>query len=116
MAAKATQMEQLKQIFRLKQEGFSISAIMRYTGISRPTIRKYLKRISNVSEDHQAPEISDAALAQTVYNNDTTELKAERYAVLLQHFIYAEAELGKTGVTRQLLWLEYKEQHSDGYN
>jgi transposase len=117
MAAKATQMEQLKQILRLKQEGFSISAIMRYTGISRPTIRKYLKRINNGSEDHKGAEISDdAALAKTAYNNDTTDLRGDRYAVLVKHFICAEAELGKTGVTRQLLWLEYKEQYPDGYN
>jgi transposase len=27
-----------------------------------------------------------------------------------------ETELNKTGVTRQLLWLEYKEQNADGYN
>jgi transposase len=32
------------------------------------------------------------------------------------HFIHAEKELLKNGVSRQLLWLEYKEQHTDGYN
>jgi len=90
---------------------------MRYTGISRPTIRKYLKRINNGSEDHTGAEISDdAALAKTAYNNDTTDLRGDRYAALVKHFICAEAELVKTGVTRQLLWLEYKEQSPDGYN
>jgi hypothetical protein len=33
MAAKAIRMEKLKQILRLKQDGFSIKAIVRNTGI-----------------------------------------------------------------------------------
>lgn len=34
---------------------------------------------------------------------------------LIDHFGYAQRELGKTGVTRQLLWQEYIQQHPDGY-
>jgi transposase len=33
----------------------------------------------------------------------------------MKHFIYAEKELHKTGVNRQILWVEYKEQYPDGY-
>jgi len=40
MAAKALAMEQLKQILRLRRDGFSIKAIVRHTGISRPTVKK----------------------------------------------------------------------------
>jgi hypothetical protein len=47
MAAKAILMEQLKQILRLQRDGFSINAIVRHTGISWPTIKKYLTRIEN---------------------------------------------------------------------
>jgi transposase len=113
MAAKAIQMEQLKQILQLKRDGLSIKAIARYTGIARNTIKKYLARID--CADNVAA-IKDKELAQTVLNNDATELKGKRYAVLLEHFGYAETELNRTGVTRGLLWLEYKEQYADGYN
>ena len=34
MAAKAIQMEQLKQIIRPQRDGFSINAIVRHTGIN----------------------------------------------------------------------------------
>jgi transposase len=113
MAAKAIQMEQLQQVLQLKRDGLSIKAIARYTGIARNTIKKYLSRLDctdNVTSS------KDQELSQTVFNIDSTELKGKRYTILLIHFSYAETELNKTGVTRQLLWLEYKEQYADGYN
>jgi transposase len=112
MAAKAILMEQLKQVLQLKRDGFSIKAIARTTGIARNTIKKYLARIDTDS----TVKVSNKQLAQTAYDNDTTVLKGERHAVLLEHFLHAETELNKTGVTRQLLWLEYKQQNPDGYN
>jgi DNA-binding NarL/FixJ family response regulator len=44
MAAKAIHMKQLKQILRLHCDGFSINAIVRHTGTSWPTVKKYLLR------------------------------------------------------------------------
>jgi transposase len=113
MAAKAIQMEQLKQVLQLKRDGLSIKAIARYTGIARNTIKKYLARIDCTNN---ASTVKDHELSNTVFNNDATDLKGKRYTNLLEHFGYAETELNKTGVTRQLLWLEYKEQCPDGYN
>ena len=113
MAAKAIQMEQVKQILQLKRDGFSIKAIARYTGIARNTIRKYLARID--CSDNTA-KVKDKELSRAVFNNDATDLKGKRYTSLVEHYLYAETELNKTGVTRQLLWLEYKEHHPDGYN
>lgn len=117
MTAKAIEMEQLKQILRLQRDGFSINAIVRHTGISRPTVKKYLTLINNAIPDNMDETgLDEKALSMAVYNNDTTAFKGERYTRLLDHFRYAETEINRTGVTRQLLWLEYKEQHSDGYN
>lgn len=117
MAAKAIAMEPLKQILRLKNEGFSIKAIVRHTGISRPTVKKYLSRIREAElQDEAADAIDEKELSAAVFNEDVTVFKGERYAQLLENFACAEAELSKTGVTRQILWLEYKEQYPDGYN
>ena len=117
MAAKAILMEQLKQILRLRRDGFSIKAIVRQTGISRPTVKKYLARIKDtVIDESDLPAPDSKTLSKTAYNNDTTALKGERYQSLLEHFGYAETEVNKTGVTKQLLWFEYKEQYPDGYN
>jgi transposase len=117
MSAKAILMEQLKQILRLRQEGFSIKAIVRHTGISRPTVKKYLSLIRYAGvNDCDLSKLNGKELSNTVYNNDTSAHKGERYISLLEHFKYAETEVNKTGVTRQLLWLEYKDQKPDGYN
>jgi len=117
MAAKAIRMEKLKQILRLKQEGFSIKAIVRNTGISRPTVKKYLARIRDADIGAGiTSRLTGKELSESVLNNDFTLLKGKRYNDLLDHFNYAETELNRTGVTRQVLWLEYKEQHNDGYN
>jgi transposase len=110
MAAKAIRMEQLKQVLQLKQNGFSIKAIARTTGIARNTIKKYLSRMDTGNA------VSNKEIALRAFDTDTTDLKGERYNCLLGHLRYAETQLNKTGVTRQLLWLEYKEQNPGGYN
>lgn len=112
MAAKAIRVELLNQIIRLKKDGFSVSAIARTLGISRPTIIKYLSRFNAQTEEPTSVE----QLSEALYNQDTAPHKGERFNGLLEHFTYAEQELKKTGVTRQLLWMEYKELHADGYN
>jgi lambda repressor-like predicted transcriptional regulator len=42
MAAKATNVEQLKQVLQLKQDGFSIKAIVRHTGLARNALKKLI--------------------------------------------------------------------------
>lgn len=113
MAAKAIQMEQLKQVLQLKRDGLSIKAIARYTGIARNTIKKYLARVDDINH---AAAVKGKELSTVAYNNDISDLKGKRYTNLLDHFCYAEKELNKTGVNRQLLWLEYKDGYPDGYN
>jgi transposase len=113
MAAKPIAMEQLKQVLNLYREGQSIKGIVRLTGLSRNTVRSYLSRVPE-DIDHQ-PKSSDEGLAQVFYNQDITAYKSARYQQLLAHFDGADRELTRPGVTRQLLWREYLEQHPDGY-
>ena len=113
MAAKPITMELLKQVLMLYREGQSVKGIVRLTGLSRNTIRSYLGR---ASEDLCNPtRQTDAALADIFYNRDIAVYKGERYQQLLKHFEGCDRELSRPGVTRQLLWREYMEQHPDGY-
>ena len=111
MAAKAIKVDQLKQVLQLKNDGFSIKAIARTTGIARNTVKKYLAKLSG-----ENASLSGKELSQLMYNKDDAFGKSNRLERLYAHFQYAETELKKTGVTKQLLHLEYKEQHPDGYN
>jgi transposase len=116
MGAKPKAMEDIKAIIRLSRDGFSNYAINEYTGISLPTIRKYLKVIKQASlTADQALTLDDKALVELCLQPGEQQ-ENERMQQLTAHFSYAEQELKKTGVTRQLLWLEYKELHPDGYH
>lgn len=109
MAQKPIAMEQLKQVLQLKTDGIGIREIARRVGISRNSVRKYLSVLD-------AEVNSDMELAQRAYSNDLLELDAERLDKLTAHFIEVEAELKRTGVTRELLWKEYLSGHPDGYS
>ena len=69
-----------------------------------------------VIDDNDLATLNSKELSKTVYNNDTTAIRGQRYTSLQEHFRHAETELNKTGVTRQLLWIEYKQQYPDSYN
>ena len=110
MSQKPVVMEQLKQIIQLNNDGIGIREMARRIGISRNSVRKYLALLDSSNED-----LSNKGLADKAYNNELLEHNTKRLGQLIQHFLYAGSELSKTGVTRQLLWYEYLQQHPDGY-
>lgn len=114
MAQKPITMEQLKQVLQLQADGVSIREIARRAGISRNSVRKYLSLLAAAPSPSAALD-DDKALAQKAYSNDSLVHDTHRLQDLILHFQAAEAELGKTGITRQLLWQEYIGQHPDGY-
>jgi len=110
MSQKPVTMEQLKQITQLKNDGISIREIARRTGISRNSVRKYLSLL-----DTDTDQLTNKELADKAYNNDQLVLNTQKHQHLFQHFKSAQSELSKTGVTRQLLWKEYLQEHPAGY-
>ncbi len=114
MSQKPLTMEQLKQVLQLKKDGVAIREIARRTGISRNAVKRYLSRLE-VSDNDSEAELTNKQLADKAYNNDTLSLTTSRQDALTKHFAYAQKELHKTGVNRQNLWMEYKEQHPQGY-
>ncbi len=115
MSQKPVTMEKSKQILQLKNDGIPIREIARRTGISRNAIKKYLGRLE-APLGEACEVLSNKQLADKAYDNEALLAASSRLEALMKHFVYAQTELGKTGVTRQLLWLEYREQHAGGYN
>lgn len=110
MSQKPITMDLLKQILQLKSDGVPIKEIVRRTGISRNSVRKYLARL-----DQSAETLTNKALADTAYDNELLEQNTLRLQNLVQFLQYASPELSKTGVTRQLLWHEYLQRYANGY-
>ncbi len=116
MAAKTIEMEQLKKIIGLHKKGQSIKSIARLTGVARNTVKQYLKRAEDAL---YISTISTASSEQPkksmLFNTDETFFKGPRFKALMAHFEQWSRDLHKKGVTRQLLWQEYMDQHKDGY-
>ena len=110
MANKLLHMEQVKRIIELKTEGCSIKKIARVMGLSKNTVRKYLAKAAEVTSSQRSEELELDLLLNELTKEDLRE--SELQAVLPQIM----RELSQVGVTRCLLWQEYKIKQPDGFS
>lgn len=108
-------MSQIKQILRLTSQGKSIKFITRALSVSRNTVRKYLalQRASGLSVD-ELLQMEAHRLQQTLLPGQGRS-ESDRYEELVSNYDYYCKELQRKGVTRWLLWSEYRQRRSDGY-
>ena len=106
-------MSVLKQIVRQWCRKTPIKTITRNTGVSRNTVKRYLTVIRSRGLDCQKLlAMEDEALEAVFAQSSTPD---SRYGKLEKQLPHLAEELKKTGVSRWLLWQEYKEKHPDGY-
>ena len=116
MAGKTKSMHQVKQIIELYHKGKGIRETERLTGISRKTIRNYLHRVNSLN---LLPEsllaMEDEPLWELLCREEVPALNEdERFKIIESQLEYYSAELRRRGVTRYLLWEEYRKDHPDG--
>lgn len=119
MSAKPKQMHQVRIIFQMKKSDLSIRNISKQTGICRKTIREYLGRITSLGIDlEKALELSDEDLSILIYSplKTLSNESIERLHYLQQRMEYYRQELQKRGVTKTLLWQEYRKDYPQGYS
>jgi transposase len=115
-------MHQIKRVIELHLQGRSIRQAGRLTGISRNTIRDYLRRITLSGRSlEELLALEDEALLGIVQvdpmeKNRAGRIADDRYGSMEGRLEYYKTELGRRGVTRQLLWQEYRNDHPDGYS
>lgn len=107
-------MQTIRQVFRLYTQGVSLSEISRRLLISRNTVKKYvaLFRQENFTIE-TINEISDSELGKFLAQEEK-EIPV-KLKQLQELFPKMERELKKVGVSKQLLWEEYKNKYADGY-
>lgn len=113
MAATRLPMRRLREILRLKHAcGLSHRAIARACGVGAGTVSEYLSRARDVGLGWPlAEDLDDAQLEARLFS-----LPAMAGVVRpLPDAAWMHQELKRTGVTLQLLWLEYLKVHPDGY-
>ena len=115
MAGKTLIMSKVKQIIRLKENGVALQTIARSVGISRNTVKKYLKLIKAKGYPNHELLTKEDEFLERLLSDPDPETRA-RHESLEKMFPYIEKELKRTGVNRWILWGEYKDKHSDGYS
>ena len=115
MANNPISMIKIRQILRLHTQGYSKLKIAAQTGVARNTLKKYIREFTatNLSFD-EIDELSDKDL-EDLFIKPGDQMMTEKQQVLFSLFPAIDKELKKKGVTRQMLWEEYKRNHPDGF-
>lgn len=109
-------MSQIKQLIRLYRQGKGKKTIARELGISKNTVKAYLNKLESGQLDIGALLTLDEPVLEAKFFVGTPSYKEKsRYEHLKSRLPYYAKELGKTGVTRYLLWQEYLQENPDGY-
>ncbi|PZR20472.1 MAG: IS21 family transposase [Citrobacter freundii] len=119
---KSLRMHQIKRVIEFHLQGHSIRQIERLSGISRNTIRDYLRALqANGQSLHDLLHLDDKLLLSIIHSdpvekNSGGRMLDDRFQVIESRLNYYKSELNRRGVTRQLLWQEYRGEHADGYS
>jgi transposase len=107
-------MRKTKEVLRLYYDlKLSKRQIARSCNIAPSTVREYLRKAEQAGIGWPLPEgIDDEALEARLFLEETASAADNHPQPDME---YIHRELPRKGVTRQLLWLEYKEKQPDGY-
>ncbi|MDD2286414.1 MAG: IS21 family transposase [Paludibacter sp.] len=110
-------MTTLKIIIQGLSKGISRNTLSKQYHVSRNTIRAYEQKIRSLQlQFEEVLKLSDGELYALLRDNvhDPNE-ENERWQQLQEMLPYFKQELQKCGVTRQLLWQEYKTDNQQAY-
>jgi len=115
MANKKTNMSKIRQMLRLYAQGESKLKISELTGVSRNTLKKYLKIYARLGLTLQAIEEHSDQELDNLFGENLLPEPSDKYKSLESFFPTMEKELRKRGITRQILWERYIAIHPDGF-
>jgi len=107
-------MRQIRELLRLHYEdGLSQRLIARALGVVRSTVERVLKRFAASGLTWPPdPALSDAELERRLYRGPAHTGSAK--ACVRPNYADVVQQLSRKGVTRRLLWSEYRDLHVDG--
>jgi len=101
----------IREVLRLKADGFSDRQVAHAIGSSRSTVQECVRRAREAGLSWPLPEeIDEAALHAQLYRRAVPLSRTPQ-----PEFAHLHRELSRRGVTRLLLWEEYKAAHPDGW-
>lgn len=115
MAGKPKRMSQVKQLLQLHQQGKAKKEIARILGISKNTVKAYLEKLSMLKMGIEDLLLLDDPVLETRFHPGNPAYSDDRFEQLKSKLDYYTKELKRKGVTRKLLWEEYREAYPGGY-
>lgn len=117
MANRRLPVRKIKEILRLKHAcGFSKREIAQSCNVPRSTVGDYLMRARAACLDwSEASGLSDAQIESRLFPTEHLHSSVKRPAPDCDHIHRELRSHSKLNLTLTQLWLEYKEQHPNGY-
>ena len=118
MANQVISMQQIRALIQLLEKGYSLRAISAQLGMSRQPVTLYAARLKSTTYTlEELRYLCDADLATIVYTPPVQMDYSDdaRRLDLTTRIPYYLTELKRTGVTRLLLWEEYRKECNDPY-
>jgi transposase len=116
MAGKPKRMSQIKQLLRLHKQGQKIKAIARNLSISKNTVKSYLYKYNSSKFNIDTLLSMEDPVLEAVFHPGNPAYKDTRFEDLKSNLDYCEKELKRIGVTKKLLWEEYRQKYTGGYS
>lgn len=114
MSNNSINMNKIRQILRMYYQKSSKLQIAEQTGVARNTIKKYIAEFSQSGISFtEINELSDKDL-DDLFVKQAAPIIKEKLQILFVLFPAMDKELKKKGVTRQLLFEDYKLKHING--
>lgn len=114
MAAKSIDMNRLRSVLKLHTTGKSKVFISNYLKLSRNTVKKYINQFNGLKITFDVIDKMDDANLEDLFIRAQIQETSPKLKSLYAFFPYVDKELKKTGVTKMLLWEEYKQKHPNG--
>lgn len=116
MAGKPKKMSQVKQILQMHKQGLGIKTTARNIGISKNTVKVYLEKYRSSKLSLEALlKMEDHAL-EKIFHPGNPAYKDNRFDDLKANLDEFVDELKGVGVTKKLLWEEYRIANPEGYS
>ena len=117
MANKLISMSKIRSILKLHSEGIGKKTISAQLQVSLNTVRRYthLYKLLGLSIE-QVLAMSDKDLDQQFSKEEVPITERDnRIQAMFAFFPYMMKEVRRKGVTRHMMWEEYRRRHPDGY-
>lgn len=116
MANRPIRMSKLRQVLRLHCQGQNKLQISRTAGVSRNTLKKYLKIFLELKVTLEEIERLNDRDLDELFNDEPQPVASEKLSNIYKYFKEHEKRLAKRGVTITTLYEEYRKANPEGYH